>query len=262
MDLVLIGLVSLAAAAMTLFSGFGLGTILTPVFVLCLPVEIAVATTAVVHLANNLFKLTLIGRWAHWPTVLRFGLPAIPAALLGAGLLVWLSEAPSLAAYKIGDWPATITPVKLTIALLIGIFAIVEMRQESRGANISTRWMPLGGVLSGFLGGVSGHQGALRSAFLLRAELDHQQFIGTNTAIAVLVDLARLSTYGLGLWLTDAARLMGGRTPQLAAVAIVCAFTGSFVGSRLVKKITIVGLRRFVAGMMLILAAALGAGLV
>jgi hypothetical protein len=59
-----VAVVSFGAALLTLFSGFGLGTLLLPVFALFLPVEIAVAATAVVHLANNLFKLALVGRHA------------------------------------------------------------------------------------------------------------------------------------------------------------------------------------------------------
>ncbi|HNO61706.1 MAG TPA: hypothetical protein PKH44_13805 [Plasticicumulans sp.] len=61
------------ASLLTLFSGFGLGTILTPVFGLFFPLHVAVALTGVVHLANNLFKLALLGRQAARHLVLRFG---------------------------------------------------------------------------------------------------------------------------------------------------------------------------------------------
>ena len=50
-------LAALAVSGLTLFSGFGLGTLLMPVFAIFFPIEIAVAMTAVVHLANNLFKV-------------------------------------------------------------------------------------------------------------------------------------------------------------------------------------------------------------
>jgi len=53
MDYVFIALVAVVVAALTLFSGFGLGTVLMPAFALFFPVP--VAATAVVHLANNLF---------------------------------------------------------------------------------------------------------------------------------------------------------------------------------------------------------------
>lgn len=60
MELALIGIVALLTAGVTLFSGFGLGTILTPVFALFFPVPLAIAATAVVHLANNIFKFGLM----------------------------------------------------------------------------------------------------------------------------------------------------------------------------------------------------------
>ena len=50
-DFVLIPLAALVASGLTLFSGFGLGTLLTPIFALFMPVELAVAATAIVHAA-------------------------------------------------------------------------------------------------------------------------------------------------------------------------------------------------------------------
>ncbi len=87
MDYLVIGGAAVLASALTLFSGFGLGTLLMPVFALFFPVELAVAMTALVHFLNNLFKLALLGRQADRGVVLRFGAPTIVASFLGAGLL-------------------------------------------------------------------------------------------------------------------------------------------------------------------------------
>ena len=62
MELVLIGAAALLASTLTLFSGFGLGTMMTPVFALFFPLPLAIAATAVVHLASNLFKVGLLAR--------------------------------------------------------------------------------------------------------------------------------------------------------------------------------------------------------
>ena len=77
-------LAALAGSGLTLFSGFGLGTILVPVFGLFFEVEVAIALTAIVHLLNNLFKLTLLGKHANREVLLRFGVPSVLAAFLGA----------------------------------------------------------------------------------------------------------------------------------------------------------------------------------
>ena len=87
MDYIVVCLVALFVSALTLFSGFGLGTVLMPAFALFFPVPVAVAATAVVHLANNLFKVGLVGRKANWSVVVKFALPGALAAMAGAALL-------------------------------------------------------------------------------------------------------------------------------------------------------------------------------
>ena len=57
MSYLVICAVALLASTLTFYSGFGLGTLLLPAFALFVPVEQAVALTAVVHLLNSLFKL-------------------------------------------------------------------------------------------------------------------------------------------------------------------------------------------------------------
>ena len=84
MDYIIICLAALIGSALTLFSGFGLGTILVPVFAIFFPIEIAIALTAIVHFLNNLFKLALLGKKANKNVVLRFGVPSIVAAFAGA----------------------------------------------------------------------------------------------------------------------------------------------------------------------------------
>src|SRR5690606_25889559 len=124
---------------------------------------------------------------------LGFGLPALLAALPGAWLLTRLSEAAPLSRYTLAGIDAEVTPAKLTIGLLLITFALLEWRGTDERLHIPARLLPLGGVLSGFFGGLSGHQGALRSAFLLHSRLEPPAFIATNAAIASLVDLARLA---------------------------------------------------------------------
>ena len=84
MDYLVICISALIASGLTLFSGFGLGTLLLPVFAIFFPVDVAVALTAIVHLLNNLFKLLLLGKHAEKRVALKFGVPALLAAFLGA----------------------------------------------------------------------------------------------------------------------------------------------------------------------------------
>ena len=150
MDYLLITLTALAVSGLTLFSGFGLGTLLMPVFALFFPVPTAIAATAVVHLANNLFKLGLVGKHANWGVVVRFSAPASLAAIVGASALVGFSELPEIISYSLLGREFTVTPVKLVIGLLIVGFAVLEMSHVFDKLVIPARYLPLGGLLSVF----------------------------------------------------------------------------------------------------------------
>ena len=139
---------ALLAAGLTLFSGFGLGTLLLPAFVLFFPVEVAVAATAVVHLANNLFKAALLGRAADARTVIVFGVPAALAAFAGAALLDALAALPPLLAWELLGRAREVTLVKALIAALMFVFAIVDLVPALARLEIDRRWLPLGGALS------------------------------------------------------------------------------------------------------------------
>jgi uncharacterized membrane protein YfcA len=238
-------------SGLTLFSGFGLGTVLMPAFALFFPIPLAVAATAVVHLANNLFKVFLIGRKADWHVVARFALPAALAALLGAFLLAAFEQSPSLWSYRVGGRTHELTLLKLIIGLLIVAFAFFELLPRFQNLVFDRRYLPLGGLLSGFFGGLSGHQGALRSAFLLKAGLKKEAFIGTGTVSAVIVDVVRLGVYGATFY---TARW--GEVPKelagLLLAATLAAFLGAFLGVRLMKKITLRAVQ-FIVGVMLII---------
>ena len=193
---VLIGIVSFLVSGMTLFVGFGLGTLLLPAFALFFPIDVAIAATAVVHLANNLFKVGLMYREAEPRVLLRFGLPAVAMAFLGAFLLRSLSRQEPILEWAPLGAEAVVTPIKLVMGLLIVLFALIDLSPAMSKLRFDTKWLPLGGAMSGFFGGLSGHQGALRAAFLLPLGLTPSAFAATQAVIASMVDLSRLTIYG------------------------------------------------------------------
>jgi uncharacterized membrane protein YfcA len=253
----IICLTAFLASGLTLFSGFGLGTLLLPAMVLFFPVEVAIALTAVVHALNNLFKCWLLGRHADRAVVLKFGLPAILAAFLGARLLLYLSDLQPLLHYQIFGREADVMPVKLVVAILMVVFALFELAPRRAPLALTPRYLPLGGVVSGFFGGLSGHQGALRSAFLIRAGLTKEGFIATGVVISLMVDIPRIVMYGVSL---PGLHLMDNRL--LLAAAILAAFSGAWLGNRLLTKVTLHLVQWLVTLMLLGIAAALGSGLI
>jgi len=263
MDYLVVCLSALVIALLTLFSGFGLGTLLMPVFAVFFPVEVAVAATALVHLANNLFKLALVGRHADRAVVIRFGVPAVAAAFVGAAALGLIGGLPSIADYAWAGRRCEVTVLKLVIAALIIVFALFDLLPALRRLSVDRRYLPLGGVLSGFFGGLSGHQGALRSAFLIKLGLSSQGFIGTGVTVAVMVDVARLVVYGAGYAAFGLASEAGDpRLPGLVAAATIAAFAGSFIAARLLHKVTIHLLQTLVGALLILMGLALGAGLI
>lgn len=259
MDIALIAVVAALASALTLYSGFGLGTILLPAFALFFPAPVAVAATGLVHLLNNLFKGTLLRKRADWSTVLKFGLPAVPAAVAGAWLLALLGDTPRLFAWTAFGLTFGPTGAGLTIGLLMILFASLELQQWFHELKAPPQLMPLGGVVTGFLGGLTGQQGAFRSIFLLRSGLSAERFIATGVMIAILVDLSRLTTYAASF--TATGLNPEGREGLLVLVGTLSAFVGAYVATRHLDKITIGSVRYSVAALMLVIGAALAVGI-
>ncbi len=257
MEFILICVVTFFASALTLFSGFGLGTILMPVFVLFFKVDIAIAMTAVVHLFNNFFKLALLGRLAEKRVVLIFGIPAAVAAFWGAQVLFKLDHLPAVFGYSLGLKEFFITPLKFSLAIIVFTFVLLETWPKFGQLKFDQKYLPWGGILSGFFGGLSGHQGAFRSVFLVKCGLSKESFIATGVVVACLVDLVRLAVYGQHS-LHDA--LEGNVVLVIAAV--IAAFIGVLVSNRLLKKITLIAVQRIVSGMLILIAVLLGAGII
>jgi uncharacterized protein len=257
MDILIVSLAALAASTLTLFSGFGLGTLLMPVFALFFSVEIAIAQTALVHFANNLFKLWLFRKHADWRIVFLFGVPAFFTSFLGAKSLLWLSDLEPLFTYVLLGRQYTVQTVKLVIAVLMAFFSILELRPAAKQFKISRTFIPAGGILSGFFGGLSGNQGAFRSAFLIKSGLGKEAFIATGVVIAAMVDFSRLSVYAQLIWSQEIQANL-----SMIAAATLAAFIGVFFGKRLVGKMTIRSIRIIVAVMLLFIALLLGMGVI
>lgn len=253
-----VALAAFLAAGLTLYSGFGLGTLLLPVFALFFPAEMAVVATAMVHGANNVFKVSLLGRHADSGVVLKFGLPAIAAAILGALALGWFATSGSELTIVFNKQVlAHVTPVKLVIGLMMICFAIFELLPRYRSLAFERRYLPLGGLLSGFFGGLSGHQGALRSAFLAKAGLSTERFVGSNAVIGFLVDLTRISVY-LALFTAAGGNLTEFGGWPLVITGAFAAFSGVLIGRRYLQKVTmksvqtLVGVLLFGVGLALV----------
>ncbi|KAA6439687.1 sulfite exporter TauE/SafE family protein [Dyadobacter flavalbus] len=257
MEILILSVAAFLVSILTFFSGFGLGTILTPVFMVFFPVDLAIALTGIVHFFNNVFKLILVGGKADRHVLLRFGIPAVIAAFAGAYLLLRITDTAPLFSYELAGKAFEVYPVKLIISLLLILFAVMDLLPYFSRLRFGKDKLALGGALSGFFGGLSGNQGALRSAFLINAGLSKEAFVATAVVVSTFVDFTRLSVYA-----TRFTKAGVHQNITLLVAATLSAIAGAYLGNKLLKKVTMKFIQTLVAFMLIVVSLALGAGLI
>lgn len=257
MEIILLGMLAFGASVLTFYSGFGLGTILTPVFILFFPAEIAVTLTAIIHFINNIGKLSLTWKDIDRQIVVQFGIIAVLFAYVGAWCLNFLTHDHMLFSYHFGSKVMQVTSLNAMLGLLILVFTLIEWLPVSGKLQFSSKWLWLGGALSGFFGGFAGFQGALRSMFLIKLGLSKRTFIASGIAIACLIDVSRLSVY-YGFF---KAGLPDNSLPFLA-VGSIAALAGAVIGNRLLAKMTLGRVQSIVSVSLIIFAICLLTGLI
>lgn len=255
MEYFVIALASFLISGISMYSGFGTGTVLMPVFSLFFPVSSAIALSAVVHFLGNIFKFFLIGSYADKKTIVTFGTPSIIGAVIGASLLKFLAGINFSVKYSLFGVNFETQFLSMLIGFIIFSFVSFEIFGAEDDMVIEKKYMPVGGLLSGFFGGLSGNQGIFRSIFLLKSALSKEQFVATSIVIACVVDIVRLLIYGGKFF--DA-----GLDIKALLVALVFAFSGSYLASRYLKKVTYTSIKGVVAVFLSIISLCLILGLI
>lgn len=266
MEYAIVAFAVLIAAGLTFFSGFGLGTIMLPVFSIFFDLPIAIGATAIVHLVNNIFKFFLVRKDIDRSVYLKFGVPAMLFAAVGGWLLTQFNDFETIKAYTIGEHHFEITYMNVIIGSLMIFFAWFELIPKFKNMTLDSKYLPLGGVLSGFFGGLSGHQGAFRSAFLSKSGLNKERFIGTSNAISLSIDFTRIPIY-LGLISLGSGKRFDllealSQGKYLLLIGILFAFVGTYAGKKLIGKTTIVGVQRIVGVLLFVMGALLVSGII
>lgn len=218
-------LAAFLAAVFALLSGFGLGTILTPVFILFYDVRVAIFLVALIHLLNNFLKLALFRKHIDLEILKRFGILALVGSFLGA-----MGQA----------YIGTLWLKKLVSLVLIGLGA-KEWIPEKYHFRFPKSIDPIGGFLSGLVGGLVGNQGAIRSAFLLNYPISKETYIATGVVIACVIDLVRIPVY----WISYGHVLAEAWQPL--TLLIIVSFSGTIVGANLLGRFSIAHFRKFVS---------------
>jgi uncharacterized protein len=231
----LIVIAGIAAGGVASVAGFGIGSLLTPVFVTQVATQVAVAAVSIPHVVGTAARFWLLRGQVDRHLLVRFGLTSAAGGLTGALLQA-----------RTGSAGLTILFGSLLLFVAASELTGLSKRMRFRGA---AAW--IAGALSGLLGGMVGNQGGIRSAAMLGVDVPRQTFIGTATAVALIVDGARLPVY---LATTGDDLLAMWPTIVFATIGVLC---GTLFGHRVLVRIPEEKFRPTVAALLAILGTAM-----
>ena len=224
------------AGAIAAVTGFGIGSLLTPVLALQVDTRLAVAAVSIPHLIGTSLRFALMHGGVDRRVLWSFGITSAAGGLAGALL----------------NSAATNTRwLTILFGVLLLFAAVSEMTGLARRMRLRGWVAWVAGALSGMLGGLVGNQGGIRSAALIGFELRKELFVGTATAIALFVDGARVPIY----LYAQHDELSTHLTWILLAIAGVVA--GTIVGSRALGRIPEVWFRRVLSLVLAVLGVAM-----
>lgn len=218
-----------AAEVVGTMAGFGAATILTPIAILFMDVKTAIAVVASFHLFGNASRLVFFWRHIHWTTWAQFGLAGVALSAVGAAVTTALPSAAVELAFGI------------FLLLYVGLSGVAP---EPFRVPPTPGTLVGGGVVSGFIAGLIGTGGAVRSVCLLAFGLARDAYIGTSAAIALVVDATRLPIY-----LAD--RFIPPSMVPVVWSLVGVAFVGAWLGQRLVRRVSVATFRRVILMLLL-----------
>ena len=224
--------VSIVAGAIAAVAGFGIGSVLTPVLSLRFDVRLAIAIVSLPHVAGTLVRFILVRAHIDRRVLLGFGIASAIGGLVGAALQAVVRS--SVLAIVFGA---------LLVFAGLGSLTGFARRMRFGDRNLAL----VGGALSGLLGGLVGNQGGIRAAALLGFDVDKEAFVATATAVALVVDGARIPVY----LLTQGSDL-AAQGPLIAVLAIG-AIVGTLAGGWTLRRLPEPIFRRVVGALLLLL---------
>lgn len=215
MEYALVLAAAIAGGAVAALSGFGIGSLLTPVLALYYDVRLAVAIVVVPHLVATALRFWRLRAFLDRRVLITFGAASAVGGLLGA----WLHTRSSAR----------------VLELIFGALLILSATGQLTGLWQRFRFGPragtVAGILSGLLGGLVGNQGGIRTAAMLGFHVPKEAFIATGTAAALAVDLVRMPVY---VW-AEQARLSD--TANVILIATAGTVVGTVIGLRFLKRV-------------------------
>jgi len=232
-DLLVLAPAAVAASALSGVLGMGGGVLLLAVMAALLDPVLVVPLHGVVQLASNFTRTIALLRDVSWWIVARY----VPLMVLGAWLGLQLYRGAALPWFK----PAV--GAFLVSSLLWDRFKPKRLRLP--------RWIFFpAGLGGGFLTMVVGAAGPYLAAFFLRDDLDRKEIVATKAAIQTFGHFLKIPAFlSIGFAYREHVGLF---VPLLA-----CVVAGTFLGTRLLHRLSEDVFRPLFRGMLALLAARL-----
>jgi uncharacterized membrane protein YfcA len=229
----IIAVASVLAGAVASVVGFGIGSLLTPLFAVRVGTQLAVAAVSIPHVFATGLRYWRLRAHVDRRVLVSFGIMSAAGGLAGA-LLHSVAGNRALAI------------VFGVILIFVGVSELTGLARRMRFGG----WVAwTAGAVSGLFGGLVGNQGGIRSAALLGFDVDKEAFVATATAIGLVVDAARMPVY----FATQAPAI--ARIWPLVLIGTVGTLVGTLVGVRALRRIPENAFRHIVAVILLVLGA-------
>lgn len=212
MEIFLISLLTLLASFIGTLTGFGLSTIMLPIFVLFYPLAQSLLIVGIIHFFSDLWKIILFKQGFDKKLVLYFGIPGIIAGVIGASIVLSLPQ----------------TLLSQTLGVFLITYSLFAITHPDYKISDGPPLMIAGGTLSGLTTGIFGIGGPIRTIFLAGLNLSKNTFVFTSGLLGLLTDSGRLLTYYLG----------GIRIEETLISGLIFFIPASLVGAK-VAKLTI-----------------------
>ncbi len=213
--MILLILSTFIASMFGTFTGFGISTVLIPIFMIFFPPPVTLLIVGMIHWFNNVWRISLFRKGMIYKLVLYFGVPGILLSYTGARLTVEIPH----------------DVLTRAIGVVIILYVIFIHLKEDFEVEANKKNALLGGSMYGFSSGISGIGGEIRSMFLLAYKLPKSVYIATTGAISLIIDSTRIITYVWGGARLETVLLYG------APFLVIATFVGAYIGKQIVDKV-------------------------
>ncbi|WP_158781949.1 sulfite exporter TauE/SafE family protein [Pantoea sp. BAV 3049] len=188
-----VALIAMLAGAVSGIVGTGSSLLLLPVMVSAFGPKLAIPIMAIAAILGNLSRIVAWWGEIDWRATLAYTLPGVPAASLGAHLLLALPT-----------WT-----IDCALGIFFWIMILIRRLVKNNRWRLSLNQLGFCGGIVGFLTGLVLSTGPVSVPIFTAYGLSGGAFIGTEAASALFLYMSKVSTFSLQRALSIHIALMG-----------------------------------------------------